>query len=148
MKVILLQDIKGTGKKGEVKEVANGYARNFLFVKNLARAVTTASLEQLKAEEEKHKRQMEKELKDSQVMASKLDGAEIEIKAKASETGTLYSAVSAVKIVEAIKKQFGLLLAADQVILNQPLKEAGEHKVRIKFPHGLEAELRLIVSTN
>lgn len=146
MKVVLLKDILGTGKKGEIKDVADGYARNFLLKKNLAKLATSDVLAGLKAEEERRKKQMEKELKENQEIAGKLDGAEIEIKAKTSEAGTLYSAVSASKIVQEVKKSFGLNLKPEQVVIKEPIKEIGEKKVLVKFGHGLEAEMRLIIS--
>lgn len=146
MKVVFLKDIPGTGKKGEIKDVADGYARNFLFKQNLAKQATSEVLVQVKAEEERMKRQMERELKENQEMAGKLDGAEIEIKTKTSETGTLYSAISAQKIVQEIKKMFGLNIKPEQVVIKEPLKEAGEKKILIKFGHGLEAELHVIIS--
>ena len=146
MKVVFLQDVKGTGKKGEIKEVADGYARNFLLRQNLAKLASNGVLVQLKQEEEKRKRDMEKELRENQEVAEKLDGGEVEIVAKTSEAGTLYSAVSASKIVQEIKKIFGLNIKPEQVVILDPIKEIGEKKVLIKFGHGLEAELRVIVS--
>ncbi len=146
MKVVLLQDVPGTGKRGDLKDVADGYARNFLFKKNLAKMATAEVLAQLKQEEEKRKKQMELELKENQARASRLDGAEIEIKAKTSEAGTLYSAISAQKIAQEIKKSFGLDIRPEQVVVNEPIKEVGEKKVLIKFGHGLEAEARVIIS--
>lgn len=146
MKVVLLKDIPGTGKKGEIKEVADGYARNFLLKQNLAKVASKEIMAELKAREEKIKRQMERELKENQETASKVDGAEIEIKGKASNAGTLYSAISAEKIAQEVKKQLGVNLKTEQIVIKSPIKEAGEQKVLIRFGHGLEAELRVIVS--
>lgn len=146
MKVIFLDDVKGSGKKGEIKEVSDGYARNFLFVKKLAKIATKDVLLEVKAMEEKRVREAEKELSANQELATKLDGAEIDIVAKTSESGTLYSAVNANKIVQEIKKQLGLEINQSQVVLNNPIKETGESKVRIKFAHGLEAEVVVTVS--
>ena len=89
---------------------------------------------------------MEQELKANQKKASQIDGEEIEIKVKASATGTLYSAIGSAKIVEEIKKQIKSNIKSEQVVLNKPIKEIGEYKIKIKFGHGLEAELRVIVS--
>src|SRR3989338_7864804 len=90
MKVILLQDVPGTGKKGEVKNVADGYARNLLLPKKLAQAATSDALERMKQEELKRKKQSERELKDYQTVASALDGVEVAVKAKGTAEGTLY----------------------------------------------------------
>lgn len=147
MKVIFLKDIPGTGKKNEIKDVADGYARNFLFKQNLAKPATKEALFEIKNIREKQVRDAEKELKNNQELASKLDGAEIEVKAKVNASGTLYSAVGAAKIVQEVKKQLGLAIEPSQVIIKEPLKDIGEKTVLIKFTHGLEAELRVIVSS-
>jgi len=146
MKVILLKDVQGTGKKGEIREVADGFARNFLLLKGLAKQATQDAVNALKAHEEKLCRDMEKELADSQVSAGRVDGREITITAKASETGTLYSAIGASKIAEAIQHQLGVVVKPGQIVSGKAIKEYGERTVLIKFPHGLEANLRVIVS--
>ncbi len=146
MKVILLKDVPGTGKKDEIKEVADGFARNFLLLKGLARQATQDVVDALKAHEEKLKREMERELKDSQVSAERVDGREITITAKASETGTLYSSIGAEKIADAIKRQLGVVVKPGQIMFGKAIKEYCERMVLIKFPHGLEANLRVIVS--
>jgi len=89
---------------------------------------------------------MERELKDSQVSAERVDGREITITAKASETGTLYSAIGAEKIADAIKRQLGVVVKPGQIMFGKAIKEYSERTVLIKFPHGLEANLRVIVS--
>lgn len=146
MKVIFLKEVPGTAKKGEVKDVSDGYARNYLLKQNLAKVVTGNVLVELKVQDEKMKRDAEKELKENQQAASMIDGEEIEIFGKANEVGTLYSAVNSIKIVQEIKKQLRAVVKSDQVVIKQPIKETGEHKLLIKFGHGLEAELRIIVS--
>lgn len=145
MKVIFLKDVKGSGKKGEIKEVADGYGRNFLLKNNLVKIADQSALLETKAQEEKLRKQMEKELSENQEAAGKIDGEEIEIKAKASSSGTLYSAIGAEKISEEIKKQLGVRLKSTQIIISNPLKEIGEKKVRVKFAHGLEAEVNIVV---
>jgi len=146
MKVILLQNIPGTGEKGEVKDVSDGYARNFLLQKKLARHATASALAALKKDEEKKKRENEKELNNAQKLAIKLDGAEIEVKGKVSDGGTLYAAIKSEMIADGIKKQFNLLVKASQIVIDTPIKDVGEHKARVEFGHGLEAELTIIVS--
>lgn len=145
MKIILLQDIKGTGKKGEIKEVADGYARNFLLKKGLAKVATGVAVQEVKIQAEKKKKQNLGELKDSQNITSRLDGVEVEIKAKASEAGVLYAAVGSKKLIEAFKSQYGVEVKLKQMVFD-PIKELGEHKVKLEFGHGLEAELTVVVS--
>jgi large subunit ribosomal protein L9 len=146
MKVILLKDVPGTGRKGEIKQVADGYARNFLIKKNLARVATTEVVGKIVAKEEKIVKTNKKELQESQKNASKLDGREIEIIEKASEEGNLYAAVNANKIVKEVKKQLGVDIKSKQVKIETPIKELGEHEVCLTFSQGLEADLRVIVS--
>ncbi len=146
MKVLFLQDVKGSGRKGEILEVSDGYARNFLLPKNFVKIATKELTVQIKQAEEKEIKLMEQELKVNQKLASRIDGEEIEIIVKASATGTLYSAIGSEKIAEEIKKQLKSNVKPEQVLLSKPIKEIGEHKVKIKFAHGLEAELQATVS--
>ncbi len=146
MKVILLQNVPGTGQKGEIKEVADGYARNFLIKKNFARPATADVLEKIQAQEKKKAKELEGELRNSQQTAAKIDGLEIEVLGKTSNTGTLYSAVGAGKIAQEIKKQLGVAIKPNQVELKKSIKECGDFEVKIRFPHGLEADLRVRVS--
>ena len=146
MKVILQKDVPGTGKRGEIKEVADGYARNFLLKKNLAKVATDQLQQDIKASEEKEKKKMESELKQSQKLATKLEGVEIELNEKVSDGGTLYAAVSAGKIATALKKKFKVDVASSQIRVEPPIKEPGEHLVCIDFSHGLEAEILVNVS--
>ena len=146
MKVLFLQDVKGSGRKGEILEVSDGYARNFLLPKNLVKIATKELTLQTRQAEEKEIKLMEQELKTNQKKASQIDGREIEIKAKASATGTLYSAIGSDTIANEIKKQLKSNVKSEQVLLSKPIKEIGEHKVKIKFGHGLEAEVQVTVS--
>ena len=148
MKVIFLQDVQGTGIRGEIKNVADGYARNFLFSKNLARQATPEALNEEKVKEEKRLKDSNVELNLAQKKAGKLDGAGVVITEKINDKGKLYSAVGGKKIAEAIKKQLKVDIKPNQIEIGQAIKEAGEHNVLIKFPHGLEAELQVSVSEN
>lgn len=147
MKVILLKDVQGTGKRGEIKTVADGYGRNFLIKKGLARMATDKTVEDKKASEEKQKKQMERELKENQKRAGKLDGQEISFIEKVSDGGTLYAAIGQDAIVRTIKKQLGVTVIASQIKLPKPIKEIGEHEFTIEFGDGLEADLTASVSS-
>src|SRR3989338_4599147 len=140
MKVILLQDVLGTGKKGEVKDVADGYGRNFLLAKNLVKMATAATLQELQIQAAKQKKQMERELKENQRLATTLDGAEFEVREKASKAGRLYAGVDGKKIAALVKARFKAAIDPKQVRVKVPIKEAGEHRVMIGLGHGLEAE--------
>jgi len=148
MKVLFLKDVQGTGYKGEIKEVSEGFARNFLFKKKLAVVATDQVVAKMKQDEEKNIKNAEKELKLFQKKAGRIDGAEIEVEERANEDGGLYAAISKAKISKAIKEQLGVDLDPKQVRLDKPIKEVGEHEVRLRFgfDHGLEADLRITVS--
>lgn len=146
MKVIFLKDVPGSGKKGDIRDVADGYARNFLIKRGLARVATTLTEQEKQGEEERKKRDMEQELKQHQKIASRLDGGMFEIAAKVNEQGTLYAALSPSVLVREIKKQFGVTIRPEQIVLAKPIKELGEHMVVVSLAHGLEAEIQLAVS--
>ena len=145
MKIILLQDVPGTGERGDVKEVSHGYARNFLIPKKLAKMATSETISDLEKQEEKKVREMEKELKDNQKSAGKLDGAEIEIRVEANKNGTLYSAIGAKAICQELKKQTKISINPKQLELKKGIKEIGDFEIPVKFLHGLEATVILHV---
>lgn len=146
MKVILQKDVPGTGKKGEVKDVADGYAQNFLLPQSFAKVATAAALSARVETEARQKKRMERELAEEQKIASRVDGAYITISGKVSVQGTLYAAVTPQSIAATIGKQLGVTVAPTQVHTQKPIKEVGEHMIEIQFPHGLEAEVTLTVS--
>ena len=119
MKVILLQDIQGTGKRGETKNVADGYARNFLLKKGLAQAATKDALTKMETQHKKQVQEAESDLQQQQKTAGKLDGGEIEILSKVTESGTLYAAISVSKIVQEIKNQLGISIKLKQVFIKK-----------------------------
>lgn len=145
MKIILLKDIKNLGKEGEVKEVADGYARNFLLPKNLVKIATKKALEELEKEEELEAKKAEKELKAIQEIVSQVDGQEIGISMKLKENGEIYGSITPYKISRALKKK-GFDVKKTQISLKEPIKKLGEYPVTVNFDHGLEAEAKVIVS--
>ena len=127
MKVIFLKDVKGTAKKGETKEVSDGYARNFLMKQGLATMATDIELRKLENQTKKKTKQMEAELEFQQKVASRLDGEEIEIITKVSNSGTLYAAINSAKLTQAIKKQLSVTVKSDQIKLKEPIKDVGDN---------------------
>ncbi|MFA5087215.1 MAG: 50S ribosomal protein L9 [Candidatus Paceibacterota bacterium] len=144
MKVILLKNVDGTGKKNEIKEVSIGYARNFLIPKKLAVPATeenTAMLEnQLKLEEQK----AEENLKIFEAIVAKLDGREILIPVKVGKEGQVYESVTKQKIADALKAQ-GFEITKNQIEIESPIKELGEFEVNVVLDHNLEAEIKVII---
>lgn len=145
MRVIILQDIENLGKEGEVKEVANGYARNFLLPNKFVKLATKAALEELEKIKELEAKKAEEALKHTQDIVSRIDGQEIEILVKAKDTDEIYGSLTPFKISQALKKK-GFDVKKTQVILKEPIKKIGEYPVTINFDHGLEAEIKIIVA--
>ena len=143
MKVIFLQDVKGVGKTDEVKEVAEGYARNFLFPKHLAVQASTQAVQELKAHQAKKAKEESRDLQEQQQLAEKLDGLALEFKEKVSEKGLLYAAVTSASVVAELKKK-NFDIDKGQVILS-PIKEVGEYQAKVKLRHGLEASVTITV---
>lgn len=145
MKVILLKDIDDLGKKNDVKNVTDGYARNFLFAKNLAKPATKEALKKLEAEKEIEAQMAEQELKRIEETVSQIDGLELEVIEKMDEGGKLYGAINEVKIAKIFKDK-GFNIKKNQIKIPQPIKTAGEYPIIITFDHGLEAEIKIIVA--
>lgn len=145
MQIILLEDIEKLGKKFDVKEVADGYALNFLIPKNKAKKATKETLKWLKAQKENLEKKSEGELKKTQDFASSIDGQEIMLPVKIGEEGQLFESITSQKIAEKLK-EMGFEVKKTQVDLPEPIKEMGEFPVKIKFEHNLEAEIKLVVT--
>ena len=144
MKIILLQDIDNLGKKYEIKEVADGYARNFLIPKGLAKPATKENLKWLESQKEIEVKKAEEELKKVQEVATNIDGQEIIILVKVGAEGQLFESITSQKIYEKLK-ELGFEIKKSQIDLPEPIKELGEFPVKIKLEHNLEAEIRIIV---
>lgn len=145
MKVIILEDIEGVGKKYEIKEVKNGYARNFLFPKKIARAATKQALKWLADQKEVIEKEAEEDLKKAQALASGLDGLELNIAVKVGDEGQLFESINSQKIVETLK-EMGFEVKKSQVKLESPIKELGEFPINISLDHNLEAEVKAIIT--
>ena len=145
MKVILLQDVKGKGFKGEVIDVSDGYARNFIFQQNLGVPATQEALNKMKAKEAKAKRDAKKVSRAAQEQVQALEGAELTIALKANEDGTLYASVSEKDVVKAAKEA-GHKLTPKQVKMEEAIKETGTFTVSAEFKGGFEAEFSLTVT--
>jgi len=144
MKVILLKDVQKLGKKFDIKDVADGYARNFLIPKKMVKPASEAAIKALEAEKEAAETVAVLDLKATEEIVANLDGQEIEISVKVSEEGKLYGALTPLKISKALQEK-GFEIKKSQIKINEPIKEAGEHEITIEFSHGLEAKIKIIV---
>jgi large subunit ribosomal protein L9 len=145
MRLILLKDVDKIGKKFEVKEVKDGYARNFLIPKDLGKPATAEALKWLEIQKEIEAKRAEDDLGKMQTVASAIDDQEIVFTVKVGDENQLFESITAQKIVEKLKEA-GFEIKKSQVNLEQPIKELGEFPVKIKFEHNLEAEIRIIVA--
>lgn len=144
MKVILLKDVSGVGKAGDVKEVNDGYARNFLLPNVLAKIATPQVVREAEKQKEAKVKKAEVELKGAQELAGKLEGVEIKLSAKAGDGNQIFGSINAQKIAEALNKK-GHKVEKSRIKLFSPIKTLGEHDVTVEFGHGLEAKIKVIV---
>ena len=144
MKVILLEDVKDLGKEGDVVEVSDGHARNFLFPQNMAVVATDAALQKRKEKEKAMSKKEHKEVSMTGDLAAQLDGYELILEEKMNDSGVLYAAVTKEMIAKALKKA-KLKVDVSGIALEAPVKEPGEYEVSISLPHGFEAQIRLII---
>lgn len=143
MKVILLQDIKKLGNRGEIKNVSDGYFRNFLLPKKLADIASEKTISDMKKQEAERAIREERDLLRTEKIAEKLDGQEFIIKAKANNQGRLYAAITKQNLVELLNKKM-FKIKKEQINMG-PIKERGEYNVVIILNHGLEARIKIIV---
>ncbi len=143
MKIILLNDVKGTGKKGEIKEVADGYARNFLISKGLALEATSKNLSDLagKVASKQHKIDLEKQT--AMDIFNVINGKTLEIPAKAGASGKLFGAVTSSNVAEQIKIQFKQNIDKKKVSLKSDIKTFGTFEADIKLYAGINAKLTI-----
>lgn len=143
MKVILLENIKGVGKKDEIINASDGYARNFLFPKKLAVEANKGNLGNLKAKQDsnQYKRNQEKEA--AEEMAKKLKDIVLKIKVKAGENGKIFGGVTAKEISENLKEQYDISIDKKKIVLKENIKSLGTTNVDIKLFEGVTANLKV-----
>lgn len=145
MKVVLLADVKGKGKKGELCNVSDGYARNFLFPKKLAVEADNAALNELKNREEAIAHHKKEELDQAKEIAAKLDGKTVSITAKAGAGGKLFGSVTSKEIAAEIKNSLGIEVDRKKMNVSD-IKNFGEYTAEIKLHQGVSAKITVKVS--
>ncbi|OGI25501.1 MAG: 50S ribosomal protein L9 [Candidatus Moranbacteria bacterium RBG_13_45_13] len=143
MKIILLQDVENLGKEGEIKEVADGFARNFLFPKKMAEIATDETVKRAEGKKQKQAEKSKLELEETQKLAEQLEGRELYIKVREKD-GKLFGSVNEKTVADALKDE-GTNIAPENVKLAEPIREMGEYEAQISLDHGLEANVRLIL---
>ena len=145
MKVILKQDIKGVGKKDQVINAADGYARNYLFPKGLAVPADTGNLNNLKAKNKAEADRKEGNLENSKKLAEELKTKVLKIEVKAGSNGKLFGGVTSKEISEALKKQLNVDVDKKKVVLNEVIKQEGVFTVDLKLQEGVMASVKVHV---
>ncbi|MDO8676579.1 MAG: 50S ribosomal protein L9 [Candidatus Azambacteria bacterium] len=145
MKIVLLQDIDGLGKKGDIKNVSDGYGRNFLIRKNLVEILTPEIENRIKLREEKQEKDAVKLKSQTAIIKENIEKLKLVIKTKIGKTGQVFGSITPVKIAAELEKQ-GIRLQKEQ-ILSSPIKTLGEHKIKIKLPQEIGAELTILIES-
>lgn len=145
MKVILMEDVKALGKKGEIVDISDGYARNFILPKNKGVEATAANLNTLKLKKANDEKVALENLENAKALGEKLSNASVEIKIKVGEGGKLFGSISSKEIAAAVKEQHGLELDKKKIVLDDPIKELGSHKVKIKLHKDVTASVTVNV---
>lgn len=148
MKVIFMKDMRGKGKRGDVKEVPDGYAQNFLIKRGIAKEATSANLNTLKRVEKAEKDAYEAEKAEAEDIKKKLeaDKTVVEFKSKAGTDGRLFGSVSGKKISEGLEQQFGIKIDKRKLGLPEPIKSLGYTNVPVKLFKGVESTVRVHIT--
>ena len=145
MKVIFLEDVKGKGKKGELKDVSDGYARNFLLPKKLAKEATADNLNTFKLQEKAKAAQIAREKAEAQENAKKLENMQVKVIAKAGSNGRLFGAVTNKEISDALSKQHGMNIEKNKIVLSEPIKTYGAFDIKCKFGYEITGVIHVQV---
>ena len=144
MKVILLQDVKSVGKKGDVIEASDGYARNFLFPRKLAQEANDSNMHILNNKKENERKQKLAELEAAQKLAGELKGKEITIKAKTGESGKLFGAITSKDVAELIKAQYKIEIDKKKIVMDT-IKLAGGYEIEVKIYPEVSTKMKVII---
>ncbi len=145
MKVILLEDVKSVGKKGEVVEVSDGYARNVILKKNKGLEATGKNLNDLRLKNENEEKKAAEYLQECQTLKEKIEEGNIAVSIKTGEGGRAFGSVSTKEIAEEVKKQMGYEIDKKKILLKDAIKTLGNHSVPVKLHTKVTAELKVIV---
>ncbi len=145
MKIILLEDVKALGKKGEVVEVSDGYARNFILPKKLGKEASAGNLSELKDSQAKAARIAAEELEAAKQEAARLEAQTVIIKVKIGDNGKTFGAVSSKEIAEDLKVQTGMTVDKKKMKLDEPIKSPGTYSVPVKLHRDVTGTLKVVV---
>ncbi|MCI1965945.1 MAG: 50S ribosomal protein L9 [Oscillospiraceae bacterium] len=145
MKVVLLQDVKGTGKKGELVQASDGYARNFLLPRKLAKEATAQVMSELKSAESAKQWRIRKAKEEAHAAAESIEGKTIRLFAKAGQGGRLFGSVTSKEIAEELKKSFHVDVDKRKIELNGDIRAFGTYECEVKLYAGISAKIYVLV---
>lgn len=146
MKVIFNTDVRGQGKKGEMKEVSDGYARNYLMPRGLASPATADAVNALKLKEKAKAAQMAKEKAAAEENAKRLSDVVVQISARAGQGGRLFGAVTSQEIAEALREQHGIEIEKNKIVQAEPIKQFGSYEVKAKLGYEVSGTINVLVT--
>lgn len=146
MKVILQKDIKDQGKKGQLIEVSDGYARNFLLPRKLAIEASTDNLNAMKIKESARLKKLENDKAEAQAAAAKLESCIVKITAKSGGSGRLFGAVTSKEISEALHEQHGIVIEKNKIVLDDHIKTYGSYDIKCKFGFEVTGVIHVLVT--
>ena len=146
MKVILQQDVKGQGKKGQMIEASDGYARNFLLPRKLAVPATAENVNTMKMQEKAKKAQEAAEKAEAQAIAEKLSGLTVKVVAKGGNGGRLFGAVTSKEIADALQAQHGIAIPKTKIVQDEPIKAFGGYELKVKLGYEVTGTLKVVVA--
>ncbi len=146
MKVILTQDVKNLGKKNQLVNVSDGYARNFLFKKNLAVEANAKNLNIMKDRKQSESSKKDRELVEANLLPSRLEGKQVKMEVRAGESGKLFGSITAKDIADAIAEQYKADIDRRKIQLDEPIKNTGDADVVIKIHPEVSINIRLVIT--
>ena len=147
MKVVLIEDVKGTGKAGETKDVAAGYARNFLIPRRLAQPATRGAQQQIEREKATATQREQRELTEAKSLAAKLEAAQVVLKLRSGKDGKLFGAVTNADVASALKQQHGITLDRRKIEFEEPVRAMGPGAAHVKLHREVTARIPLMVTS-
>ena len=146
MKVILLEDVKSLGKKGDLVEVSAGYARNFILPKKKGVEASSKNINDLKLQKAHKDKVAAEQLEAARNLRTEIEKKELALSIKVGENGKAFGAISSKELAQAVKDQFGLMVDKKKIVIDEPIKALGDHEVKIKLHPKVTAALKVKVS--
>ena len=146
MKVILLEDVKSLGKKGDLVEVSTGYARNFILPRKKGVEASSKNINDLKLQKAHKDKVAAEQLENARDLKTEIEKRELALSIKVGENGKAFGAISSKELAQAVKDQFGLTVDKKKIVIDEPIKSLGSHEVKIKLHPKVTAALKVKVS--